>query len=117
MVFKYPEDPRRDFIKRVIAIGGETVEGRDRLIYVDGKPIPEPYVKHTSNRILPHDESNRDNFGPIHIPEGKVFVIVGFGHGNVAGLLAVGTLAPLAGGLIRRRNFPATVLTYELNHA
>ena len=75
VVFKYPEDPRRDFIKRVIAIGGETVEGRDRLIYVDGKPIPEPYVKHTETTILPGDVSKRDNFGPIRIPEGKVFVM------------------------------------------
>jgi len=75
VVFKYPEDPRRDFIKRVIAIGGETVEGRDRLIHVDGKPISEPYVKHTATTILPGDASNRDNFGPIHIPEGKVFVM------------------------------------------
>ena len=75
VVFKYPEDPRRDFIKRVIAIGGETVEGRNRLIYVDDKPIPEPYVKHTETTILPEDVSKRDNFGPIRIPEGKVFVM------------------------------------------
>ena len=57
VVFKYPEDPRRDFIKRVIAIGGETVEGRNRLIYVDDKPIPEPYVKHTETTTLPGDVS------------------------------------------------------------
>ncbi len=75
VVFKYPEDPRRDFIKRVIAIGGETIEGRQRLIHVDGRPIPEPYVKHTETTILPGDVSKRDNFGPIRVPEGKVFVM------------------------------------------
>ncbi|MCK4911872.1 MAG: signal peptidase I [Thermodesulfovibrionales bacterium] len=75
VVFKYPEDPRRDFIKRVIASGGQTVEGRDRLIYVDGKPVPEPYIKHTETIILPGDVSKRDNFGLIRVPEGKVFVM------------------------------------------
>ena len=75
IVFKYPEDPRRDFIKRVIAVGGQTVEGRDRIIYVNGKPFPEPYVKHTEDRILPADVTLRDNFGPILVPKGKLFVM------------------------------------------
>lgn len=75
VVFKYPGDPRRDFIKRVIASGGQTVEGRDRLIYVDGELVSEPYVKHTATTILSADASKRDNFGPIRVPEGKVFVM------------------------------------------
>src|ERR1700687_4176174 len=44
LVFKYPEEPDRDFIKRVIGLPGETVELRAKKVYIDGKPLDEPYV-------------------------------------------------------------------------
>ena len=44
IVFKYPEDRERDFIKRVIGLPGETLEVRDKRVYINGKPIDEPYV-------------------------------------------------------------------------
>ena len=44
IVFKYPVDPERDFIKRVIGLPGERLEWRDRKIYINGQPIDEPYV-------------------------------------------------------------------------
>jgi len=44
VVFKYPEDPERDFIKRVIGLPGETIELRDHQIHVDGRAIDEPYA-------------------------------------------------------------------------
>ena len=44
VVFKYPEDPERDFIKRVIGLPGETIELRDHRIHVDGRAIDEPYA-------------------------------------------------------------------------
>lgn len=75
IVFKYPEDPERDFIKRVIGVGGETIEARDKIIYINGKAIEEPYVQHTDNTIKPGGVEPRDNFGPIVIPEGKFFVM------------------------------------------
>ncbi|PWT90847.1 MAG: signal peptidase I, partial [Acidobacteria bacterium] len=43
IVFKYPEDPTRNFIKRVIGLGGEKIEIRQRQVYINGNPIPEPY--------------------------------------------------------------------------
>ena len=44
IVFKYPEDPERDFIKRVIGLPGDVVEVRHKRIYIDGRPLDEPYV-------------------------------------------------------------------------
>jgi len=75
IVFKYPEDPKKDFIKRCVAIGGDVVEGRDKILYVNGKPLEEPYVKITKNRAIHKRYSKRDNFGPMTVPEGKVFAM------------------------------------------
>lgn len=75
IVFKYPEDPSRDFIKRVIAVGGDTIESRDKVIYINGEPRSEPYVKHTDSSIRPAGVEPRDNFGPIHVPEHEYFVM------------------------------------------
>src|SRR5919202_586404 len=44
LVFKYPEEPDRDFIKRIIGLPGETVELRQKKVYINGNPIDEPYV-------------------------------------------------------------------------
>src|SRR4030095_6310897 len=44
LVFKYPEDPERDFIKRTIGLPGETLELRNKKVYINGKPLDEPYV-------------------------------------------------------------------------
>src|SRR6187200_3436221 len=44
VVFKYPEQPERDFIKRVIGLPGEAIELRQKKVYVNGTPLDEPYV-------------------------------------------------------------------------
>lgn len=75
IVFKYPEDSNRDFIKRVVGIGGETIESKDKKIYINGKLIEEPYVQHTNNSIFPKEVGPRDNFGPFAIPENSLFVM------------------------------------------
>ena len=59
IVFKYPVNHERDFIKRVIATGGDIVEERNKVIYVNGKPLNEPYVQHTDNRLLFGGRDNR----------------------------------------------------------
>lgn len=75
VVFKYPKDPSRDFIKRVIAVGGDVVEGRNKTVYVNGKPIEERYLQYSDNDIRPIGMDVRDNFGPIYVPEEKLFMM------------------------------------------
>jgi signal peptidase I len=74
VVFKYPLDATKDFIKRLIAGPGQTVEIRDRRIYVDGELMSEPpNSKHIDPRILPSSYSSRDNYGPVTVPDGQYF--------------------------------------------
>lgn len=72
IVFVYPEDPKRDFIKRLIAFSGETVEIKDGDIYVDGRHLEEPVIDKTFYY-------NRGKYGldgqSIHVPQGHVFVL------------------------------------------
>lgn len=75
IVFKFPKDPKRDFIKRIMAVGGDVIVSRDRIIYVNGKPVEEPYAQHTDSLIRPARYGPRDNFGPIVVPEGKYFMM------------------------------------------
>ncbi|MHB8882903.1 MAG: signal peptidase I [Thermodesulfovibrionales bacterium] len=75
IVFKYPEDPTRDFIKRVIGIEGDVIEERDKVVTVNGKKLIEPYVQHVDETIRPRELDQRDNFGPVKVPKGSVFVM------------------------------------------
>jgi signal peptidase I len=75
IVFKYPGDLKRDFIKRCIAVGGQTVEIRDKVVYVDGVARDEPYVIRSDPRIFPKEISARDNMDPLYVPEGYLFMM------------------------------------------
>ncbi|MFN3478798.1 MAG: signal peptidase I [Thermodesulfovibrionales bacterium] len=75
IVFKYPEDPSRDFIKRVIAVEGDVIESRNKVVYVNGQPVKEPYIQHTDNLMRPGGVEPRDNFGPYIVPKGKYFMM------------------------------------------
>jgi signal peptidase I len=76
VVFKYPEDPSKDFIKRVVAVGGDTLEIKDKQLYVNDKLVTsEPYAIHKDERIIPGNFSTRDYLRKITIPEKKLFVM------------------------------------------
>lgn len=75
IVFRYPDDPARDFIKRCVAVAGQTVEVRDKVLYVDGVAREEPYAVHKDPRVLPREVSQRDNFGPYVVPQGHLFMM------------------------------------------
>jgi len=82
IVFKFPEDPQRDFIKRVIGLPGETVAIRDKVVSIDGRPLQEPYVHFLEPPLHPGDpeysfriEGQRDNWGPRVVPRGELLVL------------------------------------------
>jgi len=75
IVFKYPENPQKDFIKRVIATEGDIIEERDKIVYVNGNMIREPYAVHYDRYLRHGGNDPRDNFGPLIVPKDKVFVM------------------------------------------
>lgn len=100
IVFRFPRDETRDFIKRVIGVPGDVIEIRDKRVFVNGVPLEEPYAVHRDPRTYPREEMLlrrlgfsvpahgqppkrwecevwvcRDHFGPYTVPEGTVFVM------------------------------------------
>ena len=76
IVFESPEDPERAFIKRCIAVAGQRVEVRDKVIYVDGERHPDPrFSKYLDARILPPTHGERDNLSARIVPPGYLFVM------------------------------------------
>jgi signal peptidase I len=75
IVFKYPVDPNKDFIKRVIGVGGDVVESRDKQLYVNHKLVNHDFSVHTDPHIISGANKPRDNFGPITVPENALFVM------------------------------------------
>lgn len=75
VVFIYPEDRSKDFIKRVIAVAGDTIEMKDKKLFLNGKPYRDPYGTYLDNMVLPASIQPRDNFGPIQVPRGSIFVM------------------------------------------
>lgn len=76
IVFRYPNNPQKEYIKRVVATEGQTVQIADKIVYVDEEVASIPVEsKHTDKRIIPGDLSFRDNFGPYTVPAGEYFVM------------------------------------------
>ena len=78
VVFKYPDEPERDFIKRVIGLSGETIELRNKKVFVNGVGLDEPYVhfleaSHLAAEVTSFDV--RERYGPVTVPPGQYFVM------------------------------------------
>lgn len=81
VVFRFPEDPNTDFVKRVIGEPGDTVMIRDKQVFINGEKHHEPYTLHVDDQIyplepaLPEPYRSRDQFGPYTVPAGQYFVM------------------------------------------
>jgi signal peptidase I len=75
IVFEYPEDPSKDFIKRVVGVPGDVVEGKDKKVYVNGKHYENPHEVHKEKDVIPKEMNPRDTFGPVTVPAGSYFVM------------------------------------------
>jgi signal peptidase I len=78
VVFKYPEDPERDFIKRIVGLPGETIEVRGTEVLINGTAIPQPFA----HFLLAHDPGTplgegdpRERYGPVTVPAGHYFAM------------------------------------------
>ena len=75
IVFEYPEDPSKDFIKRVIGTPGDVVEGKDKKVYVNGRLYQNPNEIHKEKELVPKEMNPRDTFGPVTVPPNSYFVM------------------------------------------
>ena len=74
VVFIFPQDRSKDFIKRVQGLPGETVTIRDKVLYINGVRIDDPHASFSKDGSR-NGRAPRDNFGPFSVPEGHVFVM------------------------------------------
>lgn len=73
VVFVYPRDPSKDFIKRAVAVAGDVVEIRHKRFYINDAQVDDPHATFADEgREIP---GPRDNFGPIIVPPQKLFVM------------------------------------------
>jgi len=70
VVFRYPKDPSQTFLKRVAAVGGDRVELRDGVLYVNSQAVHEPYAVHRGSLRAAHEQMS-----PQTVPEGQLFVM------------------------------------------
>ncbi len=75
IVFQWPVNPSKDFIKRCIATGGQTIEVRGKKVIVDGDTLREPYAVHIDPGLHPQGYDVRDYFGPFTVKPGELFMM------------------------------------------
>jgi signal peptidase I len=76
VLFRYPLDTERIYVKRCVATAGQVVELRNKVLYVDGvRSQDPPYSKFLDAHIFTAAQNRRDNFGPLEVPDGHIFVL------------------------------------------
>ncbi len=75
VVFRFPEDRSIDYIKRVVGVAGDTIEIKNKQLYINGEATNNPHAHYTDPDILPASAGPRDNMGPVKVPEGSLFVM------------------------------------------
>ncbi len=75
VVFVYPEDRCKDFIKRVVGLPGDEVAIRNKRVHINGKPVDDDHAHFEDEGATLGAGHVRDNFGPVTVPDGRVFVM------------------------------------------
>jgi len=75
VVFIYPKDESKDFIKRVVGVEGDTILIKEKKLYINDELVDDPYVFHKDNAIIPAHVQPRDYFGPVVVPKDQLFVM------------------------------------------
>jgi signal peptidase I len=75
VVFIYPNDRSKDFIKRVIGVGGDKIEIKNKKIFINSKEYKDSFGIYSDNIIYPATMQPRDNFGPVTVPKDSIFVM------------------------------------------
>jgi signal peptidase I len=75
VVFRFPRDRSLDYIKRVVAICGDSIEITDKQVFLNGKQVENTHAHFTSLDVMRAAGGPRDNFGPVTVPDGKIFVM------------------------------------------
>ena len=72
IIFDFPKEPNKQFIKRVVAIEGDKVEIRSKQLFINDKKIKADYIVHKDSKVA---DNARDNFGPVTVPDESIFVL------------------------------------------
>jgi len=75
IVFIYPNDRTKDYIKRVIGVAGDKIEIKNKNIFINDRPYKDSFGIYSDNMIYPVIIQPRDNFGPVTVPAGSLFVM------------------------------------------
>lgn len=76
IVFRFPEDEEKDFIKRIVGTPGDTVQVKNKVVLVNGTPLDDKgFTQRIDPGIIDGTINPRDNFGPVTVPEGAYFVM------------------------------------------
>ncbi len=76
IVFRFPDDEEKDFIKRIVGLPGDTIQIRNKVVYVNGQMLDDKlYTQRVDPGLIDGTVSPRDNFGPVTVPEGSYFMM------------------------------------------
>lgn len=78
VVFVFPEDRSKDYIKRCVGVPGDVLEMKDKVFFVNGERQEEPYAKHIDPQVIPKGDyfsGWRDNWGPVTVKAGHYFMM------------------------------------------
>lgn len=75
VVFRFPKDKSMDYIKRVIGVPGDVVAIKSKKVYINNEPVPDLQAYFASDQIISKSQKPRDYYGPVTVPDGKIFVM------------------------------------------